>query len=288
LTGVPSLGVVPFLHPSGMKKIKRPGYAYRDSYMDEEGAGKKDKSSQIKDIALVNHLYPNFTISEDYRTIRTSIMLSSAGSPPKSIAFTSALPQDGKSVTVANMAVSFAQLNEKVLVVDADMRKPQQHKIFQAKAGPGLSSYLTGKSGLNDCIHSTNVEGISLIPCGPVPPNPTELLNSKPMRQLMEDARNQFDMVLVDLLPVLAVVDPVVVCDLTEATILVVYPGKTKENAFASAVEELRKGKIKIIGTVFNGMRLDKDDYHYKSFYKSYYRSKGYDKSKEQSSSSRP
>jgi polysaccharide biosynthesis transport protein len=288
LTGLPSLGMVPFLHPSGMKKIKRPGYAYRDSYMDEEGAGKKDKSSQIKDIALVNHLYPNFTISEDYRTIRTSIMLSSAGSPPKSIAFTSALPQDGKSVTVANMAVSFAQLNEKVLVVDADMRKPQQHKIFQAKAGPGLSSYLTGKSGLNDCIHSTNVEGISLIPCGPVPPNPTELLNSKPMRQLMEDARNQFDMVLVDLLPVLAVVDPVVVCDLTEATILVVYPGKTKENAFASAVEELRKGKIKIIGTVFNGMRLDKDDYHYKSFYKSYYRSKGYDKSKEQSSSSRP
>lgn len=274
LTGVPSLGVVPYLPKDGLKKIKRQGYSYRYSYREKEGDGKNDKFDKIKKIELVNHLYPNFTLSEDYRTIRTSILLSSAGHPPVSIAFTSALPKEGKSVTVANMAVSFAQLNEKVLIVDADMRKPQQHRIFGLRTSKGMSSYLTGKASLEECIHETKVDGISLIPCGPVPPNPTELLNSKPMRQMVSEVKGKFDKVLYDLPPVLAVVDPVVLSNLVEATVFVVYPRKTTEKAFVSAVEELRRGRTKIIGTVFNGMRLDKDDYYYKSFYKSYYRSR--------------
>jgi len=274
LTGVPSLGVVPYLPPDGLKKIKRQGYSYRYSYREKGADGKSDQFDKIKKIELVNHLHPNFTLSEDYRTIRTSILLSSAGSPPESIAFTSALPKEGKSVTVANMAVSFAQLNEKILIVDADMRKPQQDKIFGLRASKGMSTYLTGKASLDECIHPTKVEGIFLLPCGPVPPNPTELLNSKPMQQVVSEVKDKFDKVLYDLPPVLAVVDPVVLANLVEATVFVVYPRKTTEKAFVSAVEELRRGRTKIIGTVFNGMRLDKDDYYYKSFYKSYYRSR--------------
>ncbi|MBD3414369.1 MAG: polysaccharide biosynthesis tyrosine autokinase [Candidatus Aminicenantes bacterium] len=274
MTGVPSLGVVPYLPPNGLKKIKRSGYSYRYAYRDKGGDKKTDKFADIKKIELVNHLHPNFTISEDYRTIRTSILLSSAGSPPSSMAFTSAQPKDGKSVTVANMAVSFAQLNERILVVDADMRKPQQHRIFKLRAPTGLSSYLTGKTTLEDSIHATKIEGISLLPCGPVPPNPTELLNSKPMKQMISELKDKYDKVIYDLPPVLAVVDPVVLANLVEATVVVVYPRQTTEKAFVSAVEELRRGRTKIIGTVFNGMRLDKDDYYYKSFYKSYYRSR--------------
>lgn len=274
LTGIPSLGVVPYLPPNGMKKVKRQGYSYRYTYRGEEDKETKNKFDNIKKIELVNHLYPNFTISEDYRTIRTSILLSSAGSPPRSLAFTSALPKEGKSVTAANMAVSFAQLNEKVLVVDTDMRKPQLHRIFGLRTTKGLSSYLTGKISLEECIHKTKVEGISLIPCGPVPPNPTELLNSKPMKQLISEVEGRYDRIIYDLPPLLAVVDPVVLSNLVEATVFVVYPRKTVEKDFVHAVEELRKGRTKVIGTVFNGMRLDKDDYYYKSFYKSYYRSR--------------
>jgi succinoglycan biosynthesis transport protein ExoP len=277
LAGLPSLGVVPFLPPDGIKKIRRHEYYHRYHYAEEEGGdGKSGKVSQIKEIELINHLFPSFSLSEDYRTVRTSILLSSAERPPKSIVFTSALPKDGKTVTVANMAVAFGQLNEKVLVIDADMRKPKQHQIFKVKSSPGLSSYLTGKAALRECIRESKVDGISLLPCGPVPPNPAELLNSKPMKELMADIKDKFDVILLDTPPVLAVVDPVIVSTLVEATVLVVYPRKTTDKAFLSAVEELRKGKTKIIGTIFNGMRLDKDEYYYSRFYKSYKKSRGY------------
>ena len=276
LAKLPSLGVVPYLSPDGIKKIKHHGYYYKYHYAAEEDeVGKSAKLSQIKNLELINHLFPKFSISEDYRTVRTSVLLSSAERPPKSIVFTSALPKDGKTVTVANMAVAFAQLNEKVLIVDADMRKPKQHQIFHVKPSAGLSSYLTGKADLKDCIHKTTVDGIWLMPCGPVPPNPAELLESKKMRILVEGLGKGFDVVLLDTPPVLAVVDPVIVSNLVEATILVVYPRKTTEKVFLSAVEELKKGNTKIIGTIFNGMRLDKDDYYYSRFYKSYSRSKG-------------
>lgn len=277
LAGLPSLGVVPYLPPDGIKKMRRHGYYHRYRYASEDdGDGKSAKLSQVKELELVNHLFPKFSLSEDYRTVRTSILLSSAERPPESIAFTSALPKDGKTVTVANTAVAFAQLNEKVLVIDADMRKPKQHQIFKVKASPGLSSYLTGKADLKDCIHKTEVDGIWLMPCGPIPPNPAELLESKKMRTLVEGLEKGFDVVLFDTPPVLAVVDPVIVSTMVEATVLVVYPKKTTDKAFLSAVEELRKGNTKIIGTIFNGMRLDKDEYYYSRFYKSYYRSRGY------------
>jgi len=265
LARLPSLGVIPYLPHDGQRKFRRHGYYYR---YRQGGDGKN-----VKHIELVNHLFPEFSLSEDYRTVRTSMLLSSAGSPPKLIAFTSALPQDGKTVTVANLAVAFAQLKEKVLVVDSDMRRPKQHQIFKVKAAAGLSSYLTGRSDLNDCIHETGIHGISLIPCGPVPPNPAELLDSRPMQELVAVVKDRFDVVLFDTPPVLAVVDPVIIAAKVEAIILVVYPGKTKEDTFCKAVEELRKGNIKVIGTIFNGMSLEKDGYYTSRYYRGYYRS---------------
>jgi len=273
LARLPSLGVIPYLPPDGQKKFRRRGYYYRYPRAKEgTGEGKSARLDRIKHIELVNHLFPDFSLSEDYRTVRTSILLSSAGKPPKMIAFTSALPKDGKTVTVANLAVAFAQLKERVLVVDADMRKPKQHQIFKVKSPAGLSTYLTGKAGLEECIHETGVQGISLIPCGPVPPNPAELLDSRPMQELVHTVRDRFDMVLFDTPPVLAVVDSVIVSSMVEATILVVYPGKTTEKTFLDAVEELRKGNIKIIGTVFNGMGLERDGYYTGRYYRGYYR----------------
>jgi len=263
LARLPSLGVIPYLPHDGQRKFRHRGSYYRNRH---GGDGK-----EVKNIELVNHLFPEFSLSEDYRTVRTSILLSSAGRSPKSIVVTSALPKDGKTVTVSNLAVAFAQLKKKVLVVDSDMRKPKQQQIFKVQAAAGLSSYLTGKASLYDCIHETNIQGVSLIPCGPVPPNPAELLDSRPMQELVDAVKGRFDVVLFDTPPVLAVVDSVIVSAMVEATILVVYPGKTKEDTFCNAVEELRKGNIKIIGTVFNGMSLEKNGYYTGRYYRGYY-----------------
>jgi len=112
------------------------------------------------------------------------------------------------------------------------------------------------------------------MPCGPVPPNPAELLDSRRMRILVEGLGKGFDVILFDTPPVMSVIDPVIVSNMVDATVLIVYPQRTKEDAFISAVEELKKGHTKIIGTIFNGMRMDKDNYYYSSYYKSY-RSRG-------------
>ncbi|TET66882.1 MAG: hypothetical protein E3J56_13710, partial [Candidatus Aminicenantes bacterium] len=166
LTGLPSLGVIPYLPPEGMKKKKRHGYysKYKSSYSySKENLESEEMLPDIKEIELVNYLHPKFYISEDYKTVRTSILLSSAESPPKTIAFSSALPSEGKTVTVANMAVAFSQLEERVLVLDTDLRKPQLHRIFNARNIPGLCEYLTGKISLEEAIQKTSIENIWLL-----------------------------------------------------------------------------------------------------------------------------
>ena len=225
---------------------------------------------KIKSIELVNHHYPSLSISEDYRTVRTSILLSHAETPPKTITFCSALPQEGKSTTVANMAVSFAQLGDRVLVVDADLRKPRLHRIFKVKYVDGLSGYLTGKYHLKDTFHKTSIENIWLLPSGLIPPNPAELLNSVKMKEMMESVKKAFDVILIDTPPVLAVVDSVMVASITDGAVFVVRAGKTKNKAFENAIEELRKAKANIIGVLFNELRISKSDYYYMDYYRSY------------------
>lgn len=275
LVGLPSLGVIPFLPPEGMKTKKRhgyySGYKYYKSYSHgEENPGEEASTlPDIKEIELVNHLYPKFSISEDYRTVRTSILLSHAESPPKAIVFTSALPGEGKTVTVANMAVAFAQLKERVLIVDADLRKPRLHKIFKVKNVGGLSGYLTGKVALEDAIQKTFVENIWLIPSGPIPPNPSELLNSRKMKMMMEELRKGLDIILLDSPPVLAVIDPVIVASISDSTVLVIEAGKTTNNPFESAVDEIRKANADIIGVLFNEAKVTKHGY-YSGYYKGY------------------
>ncbi|MCD6193936.1 MAG: polysaccharide biosynthesis tyrosine autokinase [Candidatus Aminicenantes bacterium] len=244
----------------------------------EEGEKTGDKSkkgdtlAEIKEIELVNYYHPNFAISEDFRTIRTSILLSSAGGAPKSIAFTSPLPKEGKSAITANMAVSFAQLGQRVLVIDADLRKPRLHRIFKVNNRVGLSGYLAGKNAFEECVFQTEIPDIWLIPSGPVPPNPAELLNSRRMKVMLEKLRGGFETILVDTPPVLFVIDPVIVSSMVEATVVVVQAGKTTRKALEDGVTSLRNGQGKLIGLVFNAVRLDKGEYYYRKYYKSYYR----------------
>jgi capsular exopolysaccharide synthesis family protein len=280
LAGLPSLGVIPYLPPEGMKKKKKYGYysKYKSSYSyGKENPKSEETLPEIKEIELVNHLYPKFFISEDYRTVRTSILLSHAESPPKTIAFSSALPGEGKTATLANMAVAFSQLEEKVLLVDSDLRKPRLHRIFKVKNIGGLSGYLTGKVSIEDAVQKTNVENIWIIPSGPIPPNPAELLNSDKMKGMMDEFKKRFDVILFDSPPLLVVVDAVIISSFVDSTVFIIEAGKTTRKPFLQAVEELKRAKAKVIGVLFNEVKA-KGEGHYSPYYHYYrYRSHYYE-----------
>jgi len=266
LAGLPSLGIIPFLTPDGGRK-RSDVYGSSRSYGSEEAAAGGDPPA-VREIELINHLYPKFSIAEDYRTVRTSILFSHADSAPKTIAFTSTLPQEGKTATVSNLAVSFAQLEGKVLLVDADMRKPRLSKVFNLRNTNGLSSYLTGKKSFDEVVQKTSIENVWTIPSGPHPPNPAELLNSKRMKELLAQAKEAFNVVLLDTPPVLAVIDPVIVSSLADSTVFVVRAGKTTRRSLQRALDEVRKSKADIIGVIFNEVRIGRQGigtpfYHY-------------------------
>jgi succinoglycan biosynthesis transport protein ExoP len=274
LTGIPSLGVIPYLPHEGEKKGKYGHYSiYRGPYPDKGRSESIEKSlPEIKEIELVNYLYPNSSLSEDYRTIRTSILLSQADNPPRNIAFSSSLPMEGKTVTVANMAVALSQLNKSVMVLDADLRRPRLHTIFKIKNGKGLSSYLTGKYSLDESVQKTHIENVWLMASGPVPPNPAELLESDKMKLLLDGIKKEIDFVLLDTPPVLAVVDSLIISALVDCMVLVVQPGKTARKPFLAAIEQLRQSKANIIGVVFNKSDVHTtQNYDKSSYYRNYY-----------------
>ncbi|HMA53892.1 MAG TPA: polysaccharide biosynthesis tyrosine autokinase [Acidobacteriota bacterium] len=266
LVGLPSLGIIPYLSADSSRKKSDVYGSYR-SYGAEQAKPGEDMPA-VREIELVNHLYPKFSIAEDYRTVRTSILFSHADSTPKTIAFTSTVPQEGKSATISNLAVSFAQLEGKVLLVDADLRKPRLNKVFNLRNVIGLSSLLAGKCSYEEVIQKTSIDNVWTIPSGPHPPNPAELLNSRAMKELLARAKDEFSIVLLDTPPVLAVIDPVIVSSLADSTVFVVRAGKTTRRSLERAVEEVRRSKADIIGVVFNEVRMGRQSigtpfYHY-------------------------
>jgi succinoglycan biosynthesis transport protein ExoP len=270
LAGLASMGVIPYVPVGEDNKTKKSqlvsGMDY--SYKSEQ---KSREVHEIEQFELINHQFPNISIAEDYRSIRTSILLSFADNPPRSILVTSALPKEGKSVTVANLAVAFSQLGERILVVDADLRRPRLHQIFLVDKNEGLSNYLTGNLALKDAIQKTDVENIYLLPSGPIPPNPSELLNSKKMKHLMDETKESFDYVFFDTPPVLAVIDPLIVSSLSDATMFVIKAGKTARKPFLNAVDELHKANANILGVLFNELKMKKGDLTFMDYYR-YYR----------------
>ncbi len=273
LAQLPSLGVIPFLLPKGKKKRTRYGYYSMSEYSyGKDDSENKETAPDIEKIELVNYMHPKFTVSEDYRTVRTSILLSYAERPPTTIVFSSALPQEGKTASVANTAVSFSQLQKRVLIVDADLRKPRLHQVFKVKNTKGLTRFLTGKVPLEDIVHKTSVENIWLITTGPIPPNPSELLNSNKMKTMLENLKENYDFILIDTPPILAVVDSLIISSLSDGVVLIVQPEKTGREPFLKAVEELRQANAKIIGVLHNQAKLKSHYYYnYRYIYRNYY-----------------
>jgi len=269
LTGLPSLGLIPS-YSSNSRNLYLDYYAYSQKERSDRG----NPGTESAAIELINHFDPNLAVSEAYRTIRTSILFSQADREAlKTLSFTSAFPQEGKSTTATNMAVSFAQLGPKVLLVDTDLRKPRIHKIFKVRNIVGLSNVLTGRIQPRDAIQSTQVPNLEILPCGPIPPNPAELLNSPRMAELLNLLRTKYSYVLIDTPPMLFVSDAAIVSSICDCTIIVLRPEKAFRKPFLTMVGELAKAKAKVAGVIFNDVNIRKNTY-YADHYRYHYRYK--------------
>ncbi|MFQ6113120.1 MAG: CpsD/CapB family tyrosine-protein kinase, partial [bacterium] len=214
---------------------------------------------------LITQFAPKSSISEAYRAFRTSILYSKVDKPLKSILVTSPGPAEGKSTSVANLAITMAQQGSKVLLVDADLRRPVLHSIFKVDKKSGLSNRLVGKISTKTVINKTAVENLFLIPCGTIPPNPSELLGSEAMNHLIDELNSQFDMILFDTPPTIAVTDPVVLSAMVDGVVLVVKAGQTNRKATLRSFSLLKSVNSQILGVLLNCVKMDGvyDSYYY-------------------------
>ncbi|MBM4761470.1 polysaccharide biosynthesis tyrosine autokinase [Bacillus sp. B15-48] len=202
-------------------------------------------------------------ISEQYRTIRTNIQFSAIDQEIRSIMVTSSGPGEGKSTTAANLAVVFAQQDKRVLLVDADMRKPTVHYTFNLTNTFGLTTVLSKQVKLNEAVNTTKVNNLFVLPSGPIPPNPAELIGSKAMDAFLAEVKESFDLVIFDTPPVLVVTDAQLLANKCDGTILVVYSGKAEVEHVAKAKELLTNAKGKMLGAILNGKKIEHTAQYY-------------------------
>lgn len=224
----------------------------------------KRQSFKRNDRSIITARMPKSPVSEQYRTIRTNIQFSSVDQDIRSILVTSAGPGEGKSTTAANLAVVFAQQGKRVLLVDADLRKPTAHYTFRVENIYGLTRVLTKQSSLHEAVQPCEVENLDILTSGPIPPNPAELLSSNQMTELLEELYSIYDMVIFDTPPVLAVADAQILTNHVDGSILVVWSGKTEQEGAKKAKETLSASKGKLLGVVLNGKKhKDSQQYYY-------------------------
>lgn len=215
---------------------------------------------------LVAHTNPKLPIAEQYRTVRSNIQFSNLDEDIRSLVMTSSGPGEGKSTTAANLAIVYAQQGKRVLLIDADLRKPTAHFSFRLENYVGFTNVLTRKAKLLDAVHKTNIPNLSVLTSGPIPPNPSELLASKNMDALLDEMYETFDFILFDTPPTLAVTDAQVLANKVEATILVISSGKTEREAAQKAKELLLNAKARLLGVILNNRKIE-DGGHYYYYY---------------------
>ncbi|MBM4277980.1 MAG: polysaccharide biosynthesis tyrosine autokinase [Deltaproteobacteria bacterium] len=222
-------------------------------------------------VELVTFGHPKSMLSEAYRSIRTSILLSFSERPPKRIAITSPNPTEGKTTTVINTAIALSQTGAQVIVVDSDLRKPKVHKIFNGEDGMGLSNFLSGHTDLESVIRKTEIPNLFYIAAGPLPPNPSELIGSNLFKGMMESLGEKFDHIVIDCYPVLGFADTIILSTVVDGVILVVWGGKTPRETLHRAKEVLFQVNAKILGVVINRVNIHRSDYGYYYYRYHYY-----------------
>jgi capsular exopolysaccharide synthesis family protein len=245
-------------------------------------SSEKDEIRRLKNIDLISQEFPHARIAESYRSIRTSIIFSSPEDRPlRTILVTSTLPREGKTFISVNLGIVFAHTDERVVILEADMRKPRISKAFNMKNDVGLSSFLTGEAKLEEVIRPTHIKNLSLISAGPLPPNPTELLTSNKTLILLDELKKRFSRIIVDSPPVLYVADTLILSNIVDGVVLVIYAGKTLLNSILRARQKLQEAKARIIGVILNNVNVRTEDSYY--YYHYYYYSKEKSSSKDSS-----
>ena len=261
LARLPSLAVVP---------------AFADA--NSNGSGTKllkgvSSNGHDKRIELVAQHLPKSQMSEAFRALRTALLLSQAEHPPQVILVTSALPREGKTTSAANLAVTLAQLGDRTLLIDADLRKPGIGRLLNLGSGKyaGLSSYLAGVSSLDlVTIQHPAIPNLSAIPTGPLPPNPADLLSSHKLAEAIEELRGKYKFIVIDSPPVMAATDAVILSVRADGVLLVVRSGETPKEAFKRTRDLLLSVKCRILGVVLNAVDSSAPDYYYSYRYYPY------------------
>lgn len=213
---------------------------------------------------IITHQNPKSPISEAYRTLRTNIQFSAIDEELKVIMVTSAGPGEGKSTTLINLAAAYAQSDKKVLVIDADLRKPTMHHTLMVSNRSGLTNLLTNQTSIDKVVGETFIPNLFAITSGPIPPNPSEILASKRMVSLLNELKEQFDIILIDTPPAIAVTDAQIISSRSDGVILVVDSEKVKRDVALKAKQNLENVRARILGVVLNNVdRKNKDSYYY-------------------------
>jgi len=253
---LPTIGIIPSLNG------RRKPTAYSHSY-GEYFASSQEKLPET--IEKIMYAYAKSPISEAYKSLRTSILLSSADSPPKTILVTSSQPREGKTASAINIAIALSQLDKKVLLLETDLRKPRIAKSFKIYSKIGISNFLSGDIDANQIIYRTSIPNLFIIPSGPIPPNPAELLATAKMDSLLEGCKKSFSFIVLDSPPILVVTDAQLLANKVDGVVLVVYGGMTPKDAVKLGKEKLQN--CKIIGVVLNQIDLHEHNYYYKHYY---------------------
>lgn len=216
---------------------------------------------------LVTHRSPRSPIAEAYRTLRTNIQFGSLDRTVKTIMFTSAGPGEGKSTTASNLAVTLAQAGHAVILVDADLRRPVQHRVFALDQRNGLTAMLLGRCSLDEAVQSTAIGNLRVLPSGPPPPNPSETLGSHAMEELLTKLGGMADYVIIDAPPAIAVADASILAPKVDGVVLVLRSRKVTRQIAEQAKAQLEKVNARFLGAVLNDIQVEGD---YKYYYYDY------------------
>jgi capsular exopolysaccharide synthesis family protein len=222
--------------------------------------------SNQKRYPLVTCKYPKSSVAEAFRTLRTNLGFAELDHPFHSMVVTSAGPEDGKSTIASNLGVVMAHAGHRAIIVDCDLRRPMQHKIFELENIRGLTTALIQKLKINEVIQRGVIENLDVLTTGPIPPNPAELIGTEPVRRLWAELSAQYDYVIVDSPPLLAVTDAALLASQVDGVLLVVEPSTRIEMA-VQAKEQLIRANARIVGVVMNRVKIRAHDYRYYYYY---------------------
>jgi capsular exopolysaccharide synthesis family protein len=272
---LPTLGVIPVIPASAPQLLSAKKKSQQKLVAGNGSVRESTNGSFELEPGWLMTPHERSSAAEAYRALRTSVLLSAAGGPPKTILVTSSTDGEGKTTTALNTAISLAQLGASVLLIDCDLRWPKIHKAMGVDQARGLSTYLSRNIEPDELIYQLQIPNLSLIPCGPIPPNPAELIGSDKMKDLLQMLAEHYDHILLDSPPLIRVTDPVILSTLVDGVVLVVHGGKSTREVARRARQELASVGAKIFGVVLNNVDLrcqGYDDYYYYRYYHDHYR----------------